>query len=253
MWPFCSSTGLAVSIPLGHDFGELDGAAAQLHLSARDARHVEQVLDEADQVPRLPLDDPPLLLGGVDAAQAQQLERREDRRERIAQLVAEHRQEFVLGATGDLRVAPRPRQLRHVVDDRGDRVDLAVAIDDRLIDEVEEVLVRRAVGRRVHQQAQRAAHVRLAGGPDPVQQLVHALAGELGQRLAQRLSDDRPIVDQAQIHRVGDLEHVLRSAEERHGDRRLFEHAGEPLPVGLFDGADPGAQQLGFHAGDQLP
>ena len=54
----------------------------------------------ADQVLDLALDDAALALGGVHAAQPQQLQRREDRRERVAQLVAEHRQELVLGAVG---------------------------------------------------------------------------------------------------------------------------------------------------------
>ena len=41
------------------------------------------------------------------AAQRHQLERGDDRRQRVAQLVAEHRQELVLGAIGDLGLAQR--------------------------------------------------------------------------------------------------------------------------------------------------
>ena len=41
----------------------------------------------------------------LDAAQLHQLQRGQDRRERIAQLVAEHGQELVLGAAGLLELA----------------------------------------------------------------------------------------------------------------------------------------------------
>ena len=49
----------------------------------------------------------PLALDGVDAAQLHQLQRREDRRERIAQLVTEHGEELVLGAVRVLGRAPQ--------------------------------------------------------------------------------------------------------------------------------------------------
>ena len=62
----------------------------------------------------LPLDDRALALGGVDAAQLHELQRRQDRRERIAQLVTEHREELVLRAVRALGVAPGVGQLGHV-------------------------------------------------------------------------------------------------------------------------------------------
>ena len=57
--------------------------------------NVEQILDESHEVLNLPLDHRALLHRRVAGAQLDQLERREDRRERIAELVAEHRQELV--------------------------------------------------------------------------------------------------------------------------------------------------------------
>ena len=62
--------------------GDLDRCPPQLDLAARDARDVEQIVDQADQVLDLALDDAALALGGVHAPQFQQLQRGEDRRER---------------------------------------------------------------------------------------------------------------------------------------------------------------------------
>ena len=82
--------------------GELDELGLQLDLAARDARDVEQVVDQPRQVVDLALDDGALALRARLAAQPHQLQRRQDRRQRVAQLVAEHRQELVLRAVGAL-------------------------------------------------------------------------------------------------------------------------------------------------------
>ncbi len=55
----------------------------------------------------LALDDLALADRALVAPQLQQLNGRANRRQRISQLVAEHRQELVLGATGGFRVGPR--------------------------------------------------------------------------------------------------------------------------------------------------
>ena len=55
----------------------------------------------------LPLDDRALLVERVVAAQPHELQRRDDRRQRIAQLVAEHGEELVLGAVGHLGLGAR--------------------------------------------------------------------------------------------------------------------------------------------------
>ena len=52
-----------------------------------------------------------LLLDAALAAQLHQLQRGQDRRERIAQLVAEHGQELVLGAVRRLRLGAQARVL----------------------------------------------------------------------------------------------------------------------------------------------
>jgi hypothetical protein len=85
---------------------------AQHDLAARDARDVEQVVHQAHQVLDLALDDLALARMGVLAAHAHQLQRGDDRRQRVAQLVAQHRQELVLGLAGrgqlDLTMAAPP-------------------------------------------------------------------------------------------------------------------------------------------------
>ncbi len=60
--------------------------------------HVEQIVDQAHHVPDLAIDDRALVARELAALDLHQMQRRDDRRERIAQLVAEHREELVLGA-----------------------------------------------------------------------------------------------------------------------------------------------------------
>ena len=101
---------------LGEDVADLHRLLAQLHLAAGDPRDVEQVVHQPDEVPGLALDHFLLAQDPAVAAQLHQLERGEDRRERIAQLVAEHRQELVLGGAGSLRLLPRvPQRLLELV------------------------------------------------------------------------------------------------------------------------------------------
>ena len=81
------------------------GSCARLDRAARDARDVEQVVDQPRQVQRLAVDDVarPLSCGlSIDAAR-HDLDGVADRRERIAQLVREDREELVLVPVGSLQ------------------------------------------------------------------------------------------------------------------------------------------------------
>ncbi len=82
----------------GDDRPDQHRLALQRDDAAGDPRHVEQVVDQVDQVLDLTLDDVagrrPLRFGQL--LQAQQLHGGADRRQRIAQLVGQHRQELVL-------------------------------------------------------------------------------------------------------------------------------------------------------------
>ena len=86
----------------------LEPAPDQIDLAARQPRDVEQVVHQPRHVRDLALEDLALTLQRGAAAQLHQLEGRQRRRQRIAQLVAEHRQEPILGAAGLLRL-----RLRH--------------------------------------------------------------------------------------------------------------------------------------------
>ena len=81
------------------DVGEQDRLLAERDLPARDARDVEQVVDQPDQVPHLPLRHLEEALSSGDA-RAEELEARAERGERVAQLVGEHGEELVLAAAG---------------------------------------------------------------------------------------------------------------------------------------------------------
>ena len=102
--------GQAVAAFLKQRFGGLDGApdhlaqleglAFEFQLALNDAGCIQQVIEQVGQVLGLALDD--LMLAGkllALAAQFKQVQHGDDRRQRIAQLVPEHGEEFILGAT----------------------------------------------------------------------------------------------------------------------------------------------------------
>ncbi len=73
---------------LRDDLRDLDDFGLELDPAARDARDVQQVVDQPREMADLALDDRALAFGSRLAAQLHQLQRRQDRRQRIAQLVA---------------------------------------------------------------------------------------------------------------------------------------------------------------------
>ena len=73
---------------------ERDDLLLQHHLAARDAGHVEQVVDHAAQPLRLPLGQGERLV--PPDVQAEQPQGVAERREGVAQLVGEHAEERVL-------------------------------------------------------------------------------------------------------------------------------------------------------------
>jgi hypothetical protein len=78
--------------------------AAKLDGPARDARDVEQVFDEARHLRDLPVHrfEELLLALAHERLAAKHVQRRAQRRERVAQLVRERREEFVLAPVGVL-------------------------------------------------------------------------------------------------------------------------------------------------------
>jgi hypothetical protein len=100
---------------------DLDGRPDELDLAGPDARGVEQIVDEAPEVAHLALDHGELAGVVGRGAHADQLERARDRRERVAELVAEHREQLVLGAAARLGGIARDDQVldQAHVDERG--------------------------------------------------------------------------------------------------------------------------------------
>ena len=104
----CSINGLASSMPLAMTSLMAIAFAFQFHLAARNTRDIEQVVHEARQMLHLALDDRALPFCRAIAPQPHELKCGLNRRERVSQLMAEHRQELVLGAVGGFGV-----RLRH--------------------------------------------------------------------------------------------------------------------------------------------
>ena len=74
-----------------NEIRRLDRVATERDLPARDPRHVEQVVHQAFDVPRLALDHADFARDFLRASKPEQVDGGGDRRERVAQLVAEHR------------------------------------------------------------------------------------------------------------------------------------------------------------------
>jgi len=92
-----------------HRLAEVGRPALQLEPPARHPRHVEQVVDEPDHVPDLPLEHGVLAREDALAARPQELQHRHHGRERVPELMAEHGEELVLGPARLLG----PRALAH--------------------------------------------------------------------------------------------------------------------------------------------
>jgi hypothetical protein len=213
---------------LRHRLDELEPPPPEIDGAARDSRHVEEIVDEANEMRHLPLDDRDLARRRVGVPHAEELRRRQDRRERIAQLVTEHRrQELVLrtarrrrGRLGRLGSPLRGDERRHVVAEDEDSVSVA----DRRRVPVERALD--AVGilgrQRVHEYRLATAIRALGGVPDRL------AAGHVAERLAERLAESVGVSEERAMARVRQHEAVLgasRRSENRRGLRDEVERA----------------------------
>ncbi len=88
-----------------HHFRNFDELVLEFDLSSCDPGDVEEVVHQARQVTDLALDDRALPLQSA-ATELHQLQGRQDRRQRIPQLVAQHGQELVFGPIGGFRLLP---------------------------------------------------------------------------------------------------------------------------------------------------
>ena len=82
--------------------GQLDEFVAQVNFSGVDASDIEQIVDDVSEMPGLV---PDRVMRSADcrsvgARHFQDFQRRQDRRQRVSQLVAEHGKEFVFALIG---------------------------------------------------------------------------------------------------------------------------------------------------------
>ncbi len=85
---------------MAHDVGNIDLVFLQNDLPANHSGHIEKVIDEPDEMARLPLNHHPgpLELRPATGVVTQDLHCTANRGEWIAQLVTQHRQKLVLAA-----------------------------------------------------------------------------------------------------------------------------------------------------------
>src|SRR5256714_2650953 len=95
---------------------QLDPLAVQLDFSMAYAGDVEQVVDHPGDIAQLAIEHlmSPLACGRVDRAAAQHLHDIRDGSERIAQLVRQHRDEFILALVGGAQILFRALQRRDI-------------------------------------------------------------------------------------------------------------------------------------------
>ncbi len=204
------------------------GAAAQCEAPACDARDVQQVVQQQGHVTHLALDDlvAPALLGLGGLRQARHRAGLADRRKRIAQLVGQRRQEFVLAAIGVLQQAL-------VVLARGDVGEPQRDGPVHRRGDAPEPLLGAFV---VHQGLELARLVGVdhrhvlpegfAGGPARGQHILHTLAGEGGDRAVQRLCGGVVDIGPFEVdHLAAGVFAHWRQHDEGHG--RRVEHGLE--------------------------
>ena len=104
---------------------------------------------------------------------------------------------------------------------------LPVGAEDRLVDEVQEALLGRSVGRALEEDADRPADEGFAAGHHPFEQLNEALAAHLGQGHGHRTTDDRAMADELVISVVGEGEGEVAPGEHGHEAGRLAEDVAQ--------------------------
>ena len=112
---------------------EVDVVLLELELPARDARHVEQVVEQQRHALHLARDDfaAPLALPFVRGIRIEDAHGIADRRQRIAQLVRERGEEFILAAVGFEQRALGVLEAADVEIDAGPALDAAGFVADR--------------------------------------------------------------------------------------------------------------------------
>ena len=199
---------------------QVERAAPQLEDAAGDARDVEQVVEQARHVRELPVDHPARVRHhGHGRAGPEQPRGIADRRERVAQLVAEGRDELVLAPAGLAQFVLELVSTGDVADHGDPALHLAVA-DHRGVRGVDPATAER---REVHG----FLDVEGLAAQGPLQAWPEMLetpgADDVGDRRAAQLPE--PTMDPAQVGAVGPDEAVLAIALHDAGGH----HSGDQL------------------------
>ena len=211
------------------DDGGARQAGLQAHAGARNAR-----------------DHRLFALGGRILPRLHHVQRADDGRQRVAQLVAEHGEEFVLGARGVLRAlqqalvlgvallqrAARQHLRGDVGGDRHQPLHAARQVVHRLDGELEPALGQVAIA-QVQPHERVGAGVAHVGAVGVVQPALRRGGSQLGKGLAVGFAEQRffRAAQDVAVQRVGQREHVARPAHDGHGDGRLV-HQVVTLGIG---------------------
>nr|GEU28581.1 hypothetical protein [Tanacetum cinerariifolium] len=209
-----------------HDGGHRQRRARDGDQAARHARHVQQVVDQARHVVHLAHHDAGRAVHrlGRGVAAAQQLGAGADGRERVAQLVRQHGQEFILALVGQPQLRLRPQVLLFLfLQRRGHGVERARQFADLLL------AVMDAAAR-----AQHAGRDAVGGGgqhfyPAQHQHVAHEPRGQhrQQQRRAQRQQVHHLVVARHGgdvVERYADGDHVVGQAVGAHAGKAVQAH-----------------------------
>ncbi|SOU07217.1 hypothetical protein LMG19144_02278 [Xanthomonas arboricola pv. fragariae] len=146
----------------------------------------------------------------------------------VLQRVFEHQQETVATCHAAL--------LGDIESVHQDRVNAAVALAHRLIQEIHEGLIERIAGRALQIGGHRLADEGAAAAPHLIEQLEIALVCDFRHRLEQRTAEQRSLADQLVEALVRALDDVAGSPQHRHEGRRLVERRRHRCGRGLATG-----------------
>ncbi len=195
------------------DLGQIHPLPLQRDGPASDARDVQQVVDQPHEVLHLTLDDLARLhaLRVGQLLEPQQMHGGPNRRQRVPDLVRQHRQELVLAPVGF------PQRLFPIAEIRRDRLELRGPLGDALFELAIQPLELSRLAKQIHEDADlRPKNLRDDGN----RHVVHGAAGvalepvEFGQMDAGDEDDRRLLEPRVLAHHRRQLEPV----ELRHAD-----------------------------------
>ena len=166
------------------------------------------------------------VVDGAMDAHFQELHMPTDRIERRAQLVAHSGEELTLGMVGSFCISTSLDLIGDIQCHRDHSGYLAVGLGIRMVEEREIRRHRIPVAMSVVRERQVVPHVRNARSIHIVEQRDKTVRIRLGKNVAYRFSEQLSPGDETPVERIGELEDVVRSANDTYGDRRLLQHVG---------------------------